>query len=134
MTTLVDSNVLLDVIQPGGPWEAWSAAALASALDDGQVFINPIIYAEASVRFATPADVDDALPSTLYGRQPLPYAAGFLAGKAYQMYRANGGERRSPMPDFYIGAHAIVSGYRLLTRDPRRYRAYFPKLPLIAPD
>ncbi len=93
-----------------------------------------MIYAEASVRFTKIEELDAALPTDLFERQPLPYGAAFLAAKAYLTYRRRGGERRSPLPDFFIGAHAAVAGYRLLTRDSARYRTYFPKLPLIAPN
>jgi predicted nucleic acid-binding protein len=93
-----------------------------------------VIYAEASVRFTRIEELDAALPSHLFEREPIPYEAAFLAGKAYLAYRRRGGTRRSPLPDFFIGAHAAISSYRLLTRDSARYRAYFPKLSLIAPD
>jgi hypothetical protein len=102
--------------------------------DTFRLIINPVIYAETSVRFTKIEELDAALPTDLFEREPIPYEAAFLAGKAYLAYRRRGGARRSPLPDFFIGAHAAVSGYRLLTRDPARYRAYFPKLSLIAPD
>lgn len=94
--------------------------------------INPIIYAEASVRFTRMDDFEEALPAA--DREPIPYEAAFVAGKAYLEYRRRGGMRRSPLPDFFIGAHAAVRGYELLTRDPARYRSYFPRLKLIAPN
>lgn len=105
--------------------------ALAMAGDRSRLVINPIIYAEASIRFSRIEDLDAALP--IIEREPVPYPAAFLAGKAYLEYRRRGGMRRSPLPDFFIGAHALVSGYELLTRDQVRYRSYFPKLTLIAP-
>ena len=95
--------------------------------------INPIIYAEVSVGFDTIEEVDEALPPTIFDREPIPYDAAFLAAKAYAAYRRQTGTKTSPLPDFYIGAHAAVSGYRVLTRDVARYRTYFPKLTLIAP-
>ena len=95
--------------------------------------VNPLIYAEISVGFDSIEAVEDVLPPTLLAREPLPYEAAFLAGKAFARYRQRGGTRHSPLPDFYIGAHAAVSGYRLITRDARRYREYFPRLELIAP-
>ncbi len=95
--------------------------------------MNPIVYAEVSVGFHLIEALDDALPATHFVREPLPHAAGFLAGKAFLAYRRRGGGRPSPLPDFYIGAHAAVSGYRLLTRDARRYRTYFAGLDLVAP-
>jgi hypothetical protein len=95
--------------------------------------INPIVYAEVSTGFSAIEDLDDAVPAADFDREPLPYSAGFLAGKAFLAYRRRGGKRRSPLPDFYIGAHAAVAGYRLLTRDDVRYRTYFPLLELVAP-
>jgi predicted nucleic acid-binding protein len=96
--------------------------------------INPLIYAEVSIGFDTIEALEDSLPSSLYRREPLPYEAAFLAGTCFVAYRRRGGARRSPLPDFYIGAHAAVSGFRLLTRDVRRYRQHFPTVELIAPD
>ena len=95
--------------------------------------INPIIYAEVSTGFDRIEDLDAAIPAADVGREPLPFEAAFLAGKAFLRYRRQGGQRRSPLPDFYIGAHAAVRGYRLLTRDVSRYRTYFPTVVLIAP-
>ena len=132
--TLVDSNVLLDVFTEDPAWAEWSDAALAEARDIGPLVINPLVYAEVSIRFSTIEELDEALPVADFHREKLPYDAGFLAGKAFLMYRRRGGGKRSPMPDFYIGAHAAVAGYQLLTRDPDRYRTYFPKLTLISPE
>jgi predicted nucleic acid-binding protein len=95
--------------------------------------INPIVYAEVSTGFSAIEDLDDAVPAADFDREPLPYSAGFLAGKAFLAYRRRGGKRPSPLPDFYVGAHAAVAGYRLLTRDDVRYRTYFPSLELVAP-
>jgi predicted nucleic acid-binding protein len=131
--TLVDSNVLLDVLTEDVEWFDWSAAMLGNAADAGSLYINPIIYAEVSLRFRRIEELDEALPAEYYRRADLPWAAGFLAGHAFARYRRRGGVRRSPMPDFYVGAHAAVAGLTLLTRDARRYRAYFPALRLIAP-
>jgi predicted nucleic acid-binding protein len=131
--TLVDSNVLLDVFTEDEEWLDWSAAMLEQAANAGRLFINPIIYAEISVRFARIEELDAALPPEYCGRADLPWEAGFLAGRAYEKYRRRGGERRSPMPDFYIGAHAAIAGFDLLTRDARRYRQYFPTVRVIAP-
>ena len=131
---LVDSNVLLDLLTSDRRWVGWSATAVAAIGDEAGLVINPIIYAEASVRFETIEEVDAALPTSLFRREDIPYEAAFLAAKAYQRYRGRGGTRRSPLPDFFIGAHAAVAGYRLLTRDTRRYRDYFPRLELIAPN
>ena len=131
--TLVDSCVLLDVITGDLQWADWSAGQIAAAVDAGRVVINPLIYAEVSVGYQTIEELDELLPASDYEREPLPYLAGFAAGKAFVRYRRGGGDKRSPMPDFYIGAHAAIAGYRLLTRDVRRYRTHFPTIDIIAP-
>lgn len=130
---LVDSNVLLDVLSDDPRWGAWSANALARCADVAVLAINPIIYAEVSIRFERIEELEDALPEREFHRLPLPWEAAFLAGKSFVHYRRRGGARRVPLPDFYIGAHAAVEGMRLLTRDARRYHTYFPGLRLIAP-
>ena len=132
-TTLVDSNVLLDVFTQDDEWGAWSAEMLAEAARGGPLAINPMIYAEVSVHFDQIEELDEALPPDYYRRLPMPYEAAYLAGRCFLSYRRRGGDRRSPMPDFYIGAHAAIAGFTLLTRDARRYRSYFPKLRIIAP-
>lgn len=129
---LVDSNVLLDLFTEDPAWAAWSDAHLGEAFDAGKVVINPIVYAEISVAFERIETLEAILPERL-GREDLPWEAAFLAGKCFLEYRRRGGTRRSPLPDFYIGAHAAVAGYRLFTRDAARYRTYFPKLDLITP-
>jgi hypothetical protein len=134
VTTLVDANVLLDVVTEDPVWATWSGRMLADALNVGRVIVNPIIYAEVSVGYDDIAALDGALPETVFRRERLPYEAGFLAGKAFLAYRSRGGAKRAPLPDFYIGAHAAVAGHRLLTRDARRYRTYFPRVELIAPE
>lgn len=131
--TLVDSNVLLDVITEDDEWFEWSAARLAEAADRGALFVNPLIYAEVAAGFERIEDLDDALPSSYYRRVALPWESAFLAGQCFVRYRRRGGTRRAPMPDFYIGAHAAIAGLTLLTRDAERYRAYFPTLHLVAP-
>jgi predicted nucleic acid-binding protein len=133
VSTLVDSNVLLDILDEDDEWMAWSASMLADAAKQGPVVVNQLILAEASVTFDTIEEVDEALPTPYFVRESLPWEAAFLAGKAFAAYRRRGGTKRSPVADFYIGAHAAVAGYTLLTRDPARYRAYFPKLRIIAP-
>ena len=132
-SVLVDTNVLIDVITGDRIWGPWSRAALDEAHDSAIVVINPIIYGEVSAGFAAIEAVDVALPKALYRREPVPYAAAFLASRAFVDYRRRGGTRPSPLADFYIGAHAAVAGYRLLTRDPARYRTSFPRLELITP-
>jgi predicted nucleic acid-binding protein len=131
--TLVDSNVLLDVITADARWGDWSASALATAADEGALLINPVIYAEVSVRFTRIEELEAKLPSDTYLRAAIPWSAAFLAGKVFAEYRRRGGSRRSPLPDFFIGAHAAVAGLTLLTRDATRYGSYFPRVPLVAP-
>lgn len=130
---LVDSNVWLDVLTEDPRWGAWSQEALQEAGSTAQLTINPIVYAEISVRFSRIEDLDAVLPRTVVRRESIPYQAAFLAGKVFLDYKRRGGRARSPLPDFFIGAHAAVAGYRLLTRDSKRYRSAFPTVPLIAP-
>jgi len=133
LATLVDSNVILDIVTEDPEWLEWSATQLARQANLGRLVVNPIIYAEVAARFDRIEDLEDALPADYYERQPLPWEAAFLAGRNFVKYRKRGGARRSPLPDFYIGAHAAVAGMTLLTRDARRYRTYFPALRIIAP-
>ncbi|MBK7949824.1 MAG: type II toxin-antitoxin system VapC family toxin [Deltaproteobacteria bacterium] len=133
MTVLVDSNVLLDVMTEDPEWSAWSAESLARCAEESALAINPLIYAEVSIRFDRIEDLEDVLSEGSFLRLPLPWEAGFLAGKAFVRYRRRRGARQSPLPDFYIGAHAAVAGLTLLTRDATRYRSYFPALEIIAP-
>ena len=130
---LVDSNVILDVATTDPIWFGWSSDHLASLAERHTLVVNPIIYAEVSVGFSRIEDVDDALPPESFRREPLPWEAAFLAGKCHLRYRRNLGARLSPLPDFFIGAHAAVRGMVLLTRDAGRFRTYFPRLKLIAP-
>lgn len=130
---LVDSNVLLDILTEDPVWFDWSASALEEHAETSVLMINPIIYAEVSLRFERIEELEEALPVDLFKREPLPWEAGFLAGKSFLRYRKAGGPRRSPLPDFYIGAHAAVRGAALLTRDASRYRAHFPSLRLLSP-
>jgi len=131
---LVDSNVLLDLTTEDPEWVEWSDAQIRRLAAEAILVINPVIFAEVSVDFDEVEAMGASLPMELFRRDPLPYDAAFLAGKCFRRYRRRGGARRSPMPDFYIGAHAAIADYRLLTRDARRYRAYFPRLEIIAPD
>ena len=132
-SVLVDSNVLLDVATNDPVWSAWSAEALDHAANQTPLIINPLIYAEVSVAFRRIEDLDTALPAELYRRESLPWEAAFLAGKAFLQYRRRGGARSLPLSDFYIGAHAAVRTYRLLTRDAACYRTYFPTVELVTP-
>lgn len=131
---LVDSNVLLDVLTEDPDWYEWSARALEDAAESSVLAVNPLVYAEVSVRFETIEELEDALPTSLFRRESLPWEGAFLAGKCFLAYRRRGGGGRSPLPDFYIGAHAAVRGHTLLTRDAARYRTYFPRLDLICPS
>ncbi len=131
--TLVDSSVLLDIATNDPKWFEWSEEQLAVAANESILIVNPIIYAEVSINYDTVEELDIHLPLDRFRREPLPYIAGFLAGKAYMKYKKRGGKRTSPMPDFYIGAHAAVSDLRILTRDARKYRQYFPSVELISP-
>ena len=130
---LVDANVLLDVLTDDPQWCAWSAEQLDACAARAELCINPIVYAEVSVGFARIEELDEALPPEAFTRLALPWEAGFLAGKAFVRYRRAQGNRTSPLPDFYIGAHAAVDGMALLTRDARRYRTYYPTLELVCP-
>jgi len=130
---LVDANVLLDVLTEDPKWSDWSAGQLDACAANSEMCINPIIYAEVSVGFERIEELDKALTPDAFTRLPLPWEAGFLAGKAFLRYRRAKGARTSPLPDFYIGAHAAIDGMTLLTRDAKRYRTYYPKLELICP-
>jgi len=132
--TLVDSNILLDVATGDPTWADWSSRALEAAANESPLAINAVIYAEVSIGFERIEQLEQAIPSNTFRREPLPYEAAFLAGKTFLKYRRRGGQRTSPLPDFYIGAHAAVSGFRILTRDPRRYRTYFPTVDIISPE
>jgi predicted nucleic acid-binding protein len=131
---LVDRNVILDIFNEDPERFEWSSTALAEATEESRLVVNPIVYSEVSIRSSRIEDLDVALPRDRFVREPIPFEAAFLAGKAFVQYRRRGGTRASPLPDFFIGAHAAVAGYRLLTRDPDRVRVYFPKLELIAPE
>lgn len=131
---LVDSNVILDIVTLDPVWNAWSATALASCAEDYALVINPVIYAEVSVGFASIEEMGEAVPQSDFEYAQLPWEAAFLAGKCFLQYRKNGGLKRSPLPDFFIGAHAAVNQMSLLTRDSSRYRTYFPSVRLICPE
>ena len=130
---LVDSNVLLDVLQEDAEWFSWSSAKLAEYAEENTLCINPVIYAEISIGFDRIEELEDALPNDFFQYLRLPYEAAFLAGKCFLRYRRAGGRKRSPLPDFFIGAHAAVENLVLLTRDSTRYRSYFPGLQIDAP-
>jgi predicted nucleic acid-binding protein len=133
MDMVVDSNVILDIVTEDKKWFGWSSETLAHYSETYTLVINPVIYAEVSISFDRIEDVEAVLSPMHFRRDPIPWEAAFLAGKCFIQYRKKGGGKRSPLPDFFIGAHAAVLGSSLLTRDASRYRTYFPKLKLIAP-
>jgi predicted nucleic acid-binding protein len=132
--TIVDSNVLIDVLSNDSAWGVWSGHALRGAGATGALVINEVIFAEVSARYSRVEVLERELPADDFQREHTPWPAAFLAGKAFVEYKRRGGSKRSPLPDFFIGAHAAVAGLRLLTRDPSRYRTYFPTVDLIAPE
>jgi predicted nucleic acid-binding protein len=132
--TLVDSNVLLDIFGKTPAWWEWSLMQLEDAALHGPLLINDVIFAETSIRFPSIDTFEAALTDAGITVAPIPRTALFLAGKASVKYRASGGMRSGVLPDFFIGAHAEIENLPLLTRDVRRYRSYFPKVMLIAPE
>jgi predicted nucleic acid-binding protein len=131
---LIDSNILLDLMTEDARWFSWSSRAIASAAETSRLVINAVVYADISIRYSRIEDLNSALPTTLIHREGIPYEAAFLAGKAFRADQERGGTKRSTLPDFFIGAHAAVAGYSLLTRDSARYRTNFPGLHLISPS
>lgn len=131
--TLVDTNVWIDILNEDLDWAAWSGARLAEAFERGPVHVNQLIFAELLTRIDDVADLERTLGGLGVVRSNLPWEAAWLTSRAYLRYRRNGGVRSSPMPDFYIGAHAAVAGFTLLTRDARRYREYFRNIDVIFP-
>ena len=131
---MVDSNVLLDVLTEDKDWFVWSSGVLETQAESHILVINPIVYAEVSVAFDRIEDLDAAIPEDMVQRRPIPPEAAFLAGKCFVRYRRRSGPKRSPLPDFFIGAHAAVEKMPLITRDPNRYKTYFPRLVLISPS
>lgn len=134
MVTLVDTNILVDIAVRDPVWLKWSRSQIEAAHRRGGVVINPIIYAEFSLRCNTIDEVDGVLPNEEFLREALPWEAAFAASQAFRLYRRRGGTSEQVLPDFMIGAHAAVRGYSILTRDPSGYRTYFPEVELIAPD
>lgn len=133
MPVLIDSNVILDIFTRDPHWFEWSSHKLAYYAESELLYINPIIYSEISISFERIEELEHALPSNYIHRENLPYEAAFLAGKCFLKYRKLGGVKHAPLPDFYIGAHAAVRGWNILTRDNGRYKTYFPTLRIIAP-
>jgi hypothetical protein len=131
---LVDTNVILDVIEDDLEWAEWSQAQLDAASLHHVLLINPVIYAELSIAYRRIEELERMLSKSGFRVEPIPREALFLAGKAFVQYRRRGGAKTGVLPDFFIGAHAAVADIPLLTRDARRYRSYFPKLELVSPD
>ncbi len=134
MVIMVDTNVLVDLAISNSAWHGWSSGQVLSAFKRGPVVINPIIYAEFSVRYSSVDQVDELLPQSEFRRENLPWAAAFAAAAAFKIYRQSGGGRERVLPDFLIGAHAAIRGYSILTRDSEGYRSYFPTVDLISPE
>ncbi len=130
---LVDTNILVDVLQDDPQWAEWSIGQLRAQATMHELVINPVIYAEVSLSFSTIESLDRTLATMELTVQEIPRPALFLAGKAYAQYRRRGGSKAQVLPDFFIGAHAAVQGWPLLTRDASRYRTYFPGLELLEP-
>lgn len=132
--TLIDTNILLDLTAPDAEWGTWSQRMLETSALHGALMINDVVFAELSIGYDRIEDCEEFLDSISVRRAPMLDGALFLAGKAFRAYRLRGGLRTGVLPDFFIGAHAAVAGLPLITRDPRRYRSYFPTLRLITPD
>ncbi|MBX3058383.1 MAG: PIN domain-containing protein [Anaerolineae bacterium] len=130
---LVDSNVILDIFLDDTTWANWSEMTLNRLVESHQLLINPIIYTELSIGFQRIEEVEEAIARAGFQLQEIPKEALFLAGKVFVQYRKNQGTKSSPLPDFFIGAHAAVLGVSLITRDIARYRTYFPSVHLISP-
>jgi len=131
---LVDTNVLVDVLENDPDWADWSVAQLRAQAQIHRLVINPVIYAELSLTFSTVEALDDTLVALQIPVIDMPKPALFLAGKALVKYRRQGGTKNNVLADFFIGAHAAVAGFPVLTRDVRRYAGYFPTVALVAPD
>src|ERR1700693_5569613 len=132
--TLIDTNVVIDILASDPVWREWSAASLARRIMLGPIFINEVVYAELSARTNSETELRQGLANLEIELARTPEPALFIAGKTYRRYRAAGGLRTGVLPDFFIGAHASVTGTPLLTRDVARYRTYFPYVQLIAPE
>ena len=130
---LVDTNVLVDVLQDDPQWAEWSIAQLRAQATIHELAINPVVYAELSMSFSTFELLHRTVATMQLTLREVPRAALFLAGKAYLQYRRRGGAGAQVLPDFFIGAHAAIEGWPLLTRDAGRFRTYFPGLELVAP-
>ena len=130
---LVDTNVLVDVLQDDPKWAEWSIGQMRAQAALHALVINPVIYAEMSLSFTTIEALDDVVQTLALDLREIPRPALFLAAKAYAQYRRRGGSKTQVLPDFFIGAHAAVEGWPLLTRDASRFRTYFPSVDVLAP-
>lgn len=133
MAIMIDSNVILDIILQDANWYTWSSEKMSVLCEDNIFIVNSIVYAEVSIGFERIEEVEELFLPNYFVREPIPWEACFLAGKSFLQYKKKGGTKASPLPDFFIGSHALIKGYRLLTRDVSRYKTYFPKLQLISP-
>ena len=133
MSFLIDTNIILDIVTEDAKWFDWSSKTLSDCAERGKIWINPIIYAEVSVGFSRIEELDEVLPQTVFRRAELPWPAAFLAGKCFLKYKKLAVMRKTPLPDFYIGAHAAIADLTLVTRDRGRFTTYFPKIKMIAP-
>ncbi|MET3581090.1 putative nucleic acid-binding protein [Mesorhizobium robiniae] len=134
ISTLIDTNVLIDVWGPAGRETKWSASAITACRRDGALVINTIVWSELAPLIATEPALRKAVETLKMDRELLPWEAAFLAGVTHSRYRRAGGLRERTLPDFFIGAHAVVAGHRLLTREAARYRSYFPDLDIMSPE
>jgi predicted nucleic acid-binding protein len=134
LDSLLDSSVVIDLTNPGSEWHEWCTSAANAARAEGRVILSPMVIAELARGYDSLAALDDAISPREFVREQLPWEASFLAGSIFAEYRRRGGPRESLLPDFFIGAHAAVMGYRLITRDPRRVRRYFPAVDIVAPE
>ena len=132
-SVLVDSNIFFDVMFGGVAWE-WSAARLAELGATRQLAVNPVIWAEVGASFGAQAELDRSLEGLMLAKLPISFDVAFRAGQAHRAYRNAGGQRERTLPDFLVGAHGEVDRHAVLTRDPKRYRSYFPDLEIISPD
>ena len=133
-STLIDTNVFLDVVEERAEWFGWASRKVLEARQSGEIVINPIVYAEASTPYNDEMAFSRFLDAAGFLREDLPFDCAFAAAKAHLKYRSRGGVRLTPLPDFFIGAHAVFRGYTLLTRDAGRFRTYFPEIDVVAPD
>ncbi|MBC8037650.1 MAG: type II toxin-antitoxin system VapC family toxin [Rhizobiales bacterium] len=133
-STLIDTNVFLDVVEERPDWFAWARSKVLEARRIGDVVISPVVYAEASTPYEDEHAFAKFIDTAGFVKEDLPFDCAFKAAKAHYEYRKRGGIRTTTLPDFFIGAHALVRGYRLMTRDPARFRTYFPELDIIAPE